>query len=559
MAFPPGRPRPRYLHKWIMASLRKKISVKYGFPLLVLLYLIITLWSYSTVTELHQSDTSVHYHHFHHQHEGGSRNTRRHHDDEHHHQRGQRHQQDNNDILARRREGERLRHHHTDNRYNNDPTLTEKNESLLEMLPRVENATNISVLILISSVVRKKETVCTTIKGVINNYLRNEEDTDGRSSPLLTVSNPHILLHRYGSSPACNVSSTSSLTLEEYPIHQHASNQQQMIDYLHLIDHAIEFTLSRWNNSSKLFTHVMFLDDDVELCAGFSKIIATALQSFPSRHIVGHFGRGGSGLFLPAHELPKLRQKIKMDYSQLKTTPKNVDTSIMEYGLQNLETCVLRPTAIHMRHIGFESSMNRREQWQDVDKCGQPANNVNWKALSESPHPIFFGEHCLNPASCSPYTSSISSSANLIHKYNCSVCKPGYTGQDCGLPLEESQRYKPRKIIAPIVALLDADYYPMKEKNAVVEDSKRHTLVNIYVIGNYKHGTVLGTESNITHSGYWLASNVYASTHDATTAFRNDLKYTARWGQLAWPRELLFVNDLLPPEELWLLKYYERT
>jgi hypothetical protein len=425
------------------------------------------------------------------------------------------------------------------------PTGTKQSNETTLLVPPVDHnggGVMIHVLILISSVARKQETVCTTIRYALENFQGDDP----------SVLSPHILVHRYGDFP-CNNSTDNnnmlmwndktSLILEQYPPHAHPNNQQQIIDYLNLMEHGIQLIAAQrqtQTQSQPLFSHVMFLDDDVELCPGFGDILVKAARmAFPSSSSssfgMGHFGRGGSGMYVPVDTLPKLKTKMMQDRERFRSDPRNVDASMMEWGLQRADnTCVLRPVTIQMRHIGFTSSMNIIKEWKDSDRCGAPADNVNWRALSESASTDFFGEHCLNPA-CSPFTS--------IHLDDCSTttsCKEGYTGQDCGLRASDEAWFTRRKYVAPIVALLEDG-----SEDSVLLDSKRHNLINLYVLGNKQESA-------------WLTHNIYISTNNASMAFQEDLKDTPRWGRLAFPRELITIHSLAPPEDLWSMKYYER-
>jgi hypothetical protein len=279
--------------------------------------------------------------------------------------------------------------------------------------------------------------------------------------------------------------------------------------------------------SESPFSHVMFLDDDVELCPGFESILVKARNTFPSFGM-GHLGRGGSGIIVPAESLPKLRLNMMSNHN----SKKPVDKSMLEWARHLMRVCTIRPVTIQMRHIGLQSAFKKNEKWQDTDRCGAPANNVIWQGMSESASSDFFGEYCLNDPRCSPYSSG--------PKGNCTTCINGYKGKDCGIP-ENLHNYKRRDNIASIVAFLS-----VTGTEEVLADSKKHTLINLYVIGNLKE------------TG-WLAPNVYATIGDAGTAFKEDLKDTARWGHFAFAAETIYVHNLLSPEKLWTMKYYQEV
>jgi hypothetical protein len=354
-----------------------------------------------------------------------------------------------------------------------------------------------------------------TVKNVLQNF-----QTKKRKNA------PHVLVHRYGelSCDEGTLMANPQVTFRQYPRHtRRVSNKQQTEDYLNLMEDASQMLVNEQHNAN--FSHVMFLDDDVELCPGFGSIIEKALTTFPSFGM-GHLGRGGSGIIISAENIAKLRGSIMSDSSS-----KNVDKSMLEWALRRMRVCTLRPVEIQMRHVGLISTFDRAG-WEDTDKCRAPANNVAWQGLSESASADFFGEYCLNPPWCSPHSSVD----------GCINCTKGFSGEDCGIPSDDDDDIMTsthRENVAPIVALLSGD-----SEEAVVADSKKHNLINLYVIGN-----------KIKTS--WLTPNVYTTTREASVSFKEDLKDWARWGTKALPADgTIFVHKLLSPQELWTMKYY---
>jgi hypothetical protein len=362
---------------------------------------------------------------------------------------------------------------------------------------RHENGDSTRVLILISSAPRAPETVCRTIHSVLQNFQAKR-------------ATHNILVHRYGDlSCEKNILASPQVTLRQYPRHVFVSNNEQKRDYLKLMEEGTQMV-------DDSFSHIMFLDDDVELCPGYANIIEKACTAFPTLGL-GHFGRGGSGILVPAENLLKLRDSMKRDRK------KNVDKSMLDWALRKTRICTIRPVAIQMRHIGLNSSLYRGETWEDVDKCGAPANNFAWQSMSESASSDFFSEYCLNNPLCSPFSSQ---------DHDRKTCIDGYSGEDCGIPSDGNTCIRQNKVAAvPMVALLSGD----DPKEDVLADSTRHNLINLYVIGNQEETK-------------WLAPNVHTSTRDASVAFHEDLKDTARWGEMAWSRETIFIQKVLQPQ-----------
>lgn len=370
------------------------------------------------------------------------------------------------------------------------------------------------ILILISSVPRKQEKVCSTVKSILQNFQTTKRENT-----------PHILVHRYGDFP-CEKAllAKREVTFRQYPGHA-TSNKQQRNDYLNLMEDGSQMLVEKHNIS---FSHAMFLDDDVELCPSFGSVLETALATFPSFGM-GHFGRGGSGIIVPAENFLQLRDSLKFES---RNSIQHVDKFMLEWALRHQRVCTIRPLKIQMLHVGLKSSFHR-EGWKDTDRCEAPSNNVAWQGLSESASVDFFGEYCINPPWCSPY-SSID---------NCLNCTDGFSGKDCGIPTNDdgTRNYKRRKNAAAIVALLSG----VSEED-ILDDLKKHKLINLYVIGNQR-------------TKGWITENAYSTTKEALVALKEELKDSARWGAMAFSTDdTIFVDKLVSPQDLWTIKYYLR-
>jgi hypothetical protein len=137
--------------------------------------------------------------------------------------------------------------------------------------------------------------------------------------------------------------------------------------------------------SESPFSHVMFLDDDAELCPGFESVLEKSLDTFPSFGM-RHMGRGGSGIIVPAESLPKPRLKMESDQKDNQESHNHIkpaDTSMLEWARLLMRACTIRPVTIQMGHVGLQASF-KNEKWQDTDQCGAPADNFACQGMSES-------------------------------------------------------------------------------------------------------------------------------------------------------------------------------
>ena len=377
------------------------------------------------------------------------------------------------------------------------------------------------VLILLVSIPRTPETLCPTLQSIRDHFVGPHWEH-------------HVLVHRYGSGPSCNHLVD---TFRRFPPHERVTNNQQTLDYLRLMDDALSFQLDT-------HSHVLFLDDDVTLCPGFSQPLSQLQQIAPNL-VMAHLGRGGSGVFIPASSLLLLRDAIQAQHHSFRNKrPKNVDKMMLEWGLDH--GCTLRPTTIQMRHIGLSSRLHPSTTWEDVDNCGGPTNNRDWQALSETQfHPQWFTENCLYSPhyDCSPYSS--------IPGTNCH-CIPSYTGQDCGIPMVASTAHsliQRNRQASPLVVCLLATspIHDQLLQEQVLADRQAHSLINLYIIGNHSQRG-------------WLTDNVYLSPLlEPCTALTMELQNSSRFGTSAFPKELVLLHQLLTPQELWTLKYYQQV
>lgn len=380
------------------------------------------------------------------------------------------------------------------------------------------------IVILLVSIPRIPETLCSTLQSVRDYFV------DPNWEP------PLVLIHRYGPGQSC----THLVDIfRQFPLHDRVTNNQQTLDYLHLMDDALSF------QQKVQQSYVLFLDDDVTLCPGFPQTVSLLQQVAPN-FTLAHLGRGGSGVLIPTSSLSRLRDSIQAQHHSFRSKrPKNIDKMMLEWGLDH--GCTLRPTTVQMRHIGVSSRLHPGMIWNDIDQCGEPSNNRDWQALSETQfHPRWFTEHCVHSpydhqnTYCSPYSS--------IPGTNCR-CISGYTGQDCGIPMVQSPLHtyirRTRKIV-PLVTCLFATSPINSEwlQEQVLADRKAHSLINLYIIGNHSRRG-------------WLSDNIYTTPLEPYTALTIELQNSSRFGVLAFPKELVILNQLLTPQELWTLKYYQ--
>jgi hypothetical protein len=464
-------------------------------------------------------------------------------------------------------------------------SLTTVAHEQLNVAPPATTATTIRVLILIASVPRTPETICTTLQAIFDNYFGSSGSTSDlknrtTSTVLIIVEPPVVLVHRYGPW-TCNYDDNGttpgaagdhrrgiSVIVRDYPPHERVSNAQQTHDYLELMNDGLQLLQQQQQKESVLFSHVLFLDDDVELCPQFSEVVSlihTVVSSHDYDLTLAHLGRGGSGVLVSSSNLVHLRDSVLDDrrgrrQHSMKDLAKggrpqrnkNIDKSFLEWALQVQRGCTIRPTTIQMRHIGLESRLHPGETWEDVDQCGQASNNRAWQSLSESSlHPALFSEYCVYSANCSPYSSRGVATLQGSNRSDDSVCQclPGFTGSDCGIPNDatSSTQYIRRKLNAPIVVMLSAKSAVEEGmQHRVLADAGAHHLVNLYLIG-------------YSARSQWLADNVYVSTSDAHHMLDVELNNSSRFGEMAFPIELIILDKLLPPQELWTLKYYEEA
>ena len=80
----------------------------------------------------------------------------------------------------------------------------------------------------------------------------------------------------------------------------------------------------------------------------------------------------------------------------------------------------------------------------------------------------------------------------------------------------------------------------------ILDDLKKHKLINLYVIGNQR-------------TKGWITENAYSTTKEALVALKEELKDSARWGAMAFSTDdTIFVDKLVSPQDLWTIKYYLR-
>jgi len=479
------------------------------------------------------------------------------------------------------------------------------------------------LLILINSVQRAPDTICQTLESIRKVLLELPSSSTSSSS----ISPTTILLHRYGSW-TCSFPSSSfnSVTDEErflfyrkdFPPHERRtiSNHQQSLDYYTLIQHGWDLVLGGGRTSGNNgairasdvtnFTHALFLDDDIELCDHdiFSQTLSYLMgiqnqeqqrynnhssydyryhphdsnssrnefrnRLFPPTFTLAHLGRGSSGILIPIQHLPYLVYDAILKRDQKHGRKLNVDKAMLEWALYDQRGCVLRPTTIQMRHVGFYSYLHRggggspqqqpeQQTWKDVDHCGGPMNNRDWQGLSDTRfHPSFFSENCLRSdddedhdynspgiGRCAPYGGRW-----IPGKSSYCQCLDNYTGDDCGLSKDLVDVYVRRHHTPnpPVVMLLREGNDHLSSSSLITQvvfDAQSHSLINLYVIGNSSH-----------HQ-QWLTDCIYTSTmEDPYLAFHIELSNSTRYGRLAFPKELILLDHLLSMEELWLLKYY---
>ena len=159
--------------------------------------------------------------------------------------------------------------------------------------PRSSFQESIRVLILVASIRRIPETICATIQSVFDNFHSPGPVAAGNKSRTATSGNvkvgvgvepPVLLVHRHGPTWNCEEQdlqhgsdrSGVSLILRQYPPHERVSNFQQIDDYLALMNDGVKLLRNNGTEEGKnqsSFSHVLFLDDDVELCPNFSSIL----------------------------------------------------------------------------------------------------------------------------------------------------------------------------------------------------------------------------------------------------------------------------------------------
>jgi len=362
---------------------------------------------------------------------------------------------------------------------------TNFNVNLKDIVSIFDNARDIkpaiSITYVIPSIVRTPETLCTTIESI-----------------LAATKLGKILVHRRGDYK-CAYFNNPRVSIKYFKSHR-TTNDNQKKDYMQLFEDAKTV-------ESK---YVMFLDDDVRFCKGIENTLVMA-QKY--EFVLGHFGRGGSGIIVPTEKVDSLMQFVNMKDD-------NVDVSMLIWALRYRKECSLRPQKIQMEHIGKISSIDRRPrggglniQWHDHDTCGAPANNHDFQAMSETPSEHFWSEYCIH-SHCAPFGSTD----------NCKTCLDGYKGDDCGIP-DDGYEYKRKPNAAPIVLL----------SSSVINSSP---YINLHIIG----------EQLVNKD---VAYNVWHRKESAQDVWSQTSK-------LAFPIETRVINSVLSEPELWILKYYEK-
>lgn len=339
-----------------------------------------------------------------------------------------------------------------------------------------------NLMFAIPSVSRPSETLCKTVGSII-----------------ATTEKYPVLIHRRGALE-CEHFSNPRVIIKHFEPHT-TDNDNQKKDYLALFDDIETF---------KDVSYVMFLDDDVRICDEFS-FTFNQLMEYP--FLLGHFGRGGSGVVLKISDISDLTQFVA-------SRSNNIDQLMLRWALRHRKECSLRPQKIQMEHIGKISSIDKRpkggglhNKWYDNDICGAQANNHDFQAMSETPSEHFWSEYCIHPH-CAPFGSSD----------NCKTCLSGYKGDDCGIP-DDGYEYKRKPNAAPIVLLTDS-----------VMNSSPY--INLHIIG-----------SQLANKD--VAYNVWHRTQSAQDVWSQTSK-------LAFPVETRVIYNILSEPELWILKYYEK-
>tara|TARA_B100000795_G_scaffold183742_1_gene139367 strand:- start:380 stop:8629 length:8250 start_codon:yes stop_codon:yes gene_type:complete len=362
---------------------------------------------------------------------------------------------------------------------------TNFNVNLKDIVSIFDNARDvksaISITYVIPSIVRTPETLCTTIESI-----------------LAATESGEILVHRRGDYK-CAYFDNSRVSIKYFKSHR-TTNDNQKKDYLQLFED-VKTVESKY---------VMFLDDDVRFCKGIEDTLVMA-QKY--EFVLGHFGRGGSGIIVPTNNVDALMQFVN-------TKDDNVDVSMLIWALRYRKECSLRPQKIQMEHIGKISSIDRRPrggslniQWHDHDTCDAPANNHDFQAMSETPSEHFWSEYCIH-SHCAPFGSSD----------NCKTCLDGYKGDDCGIP-NDGYEYKRKPNAAPIVLL----------SNSMINSSP---YINLHIIGE-----------QLTNKD--VAYNVWHRKESAQDVW-------SQMSKLAFPVETRVIGSMLSEPELWILKYYEK-
>ena len=338
-----------------------------------------------------------------------------------------------------------------------------------------------NLMFAIPSVLRPSETLCKTVGSII-----------------ATTEKYPVLIHRRGALE-CEHFSNPRVIIKHFEPHT-TDNDNQKKDYLALFDDIETF---------EDISYVMFLDDDVRICDGFS-LTFKQLMEYP--FLLGHFGRGGSGVVLKISDIPDLTHFVA-------SRPNNIDSLMLRWALRYRKECSLRPQKIQMEHIGKISSIDRRPrggslniQWDDHDTCDAPANNHDFQAMSETPSEHFWSEYCIH-SHCAPFGSSD----------NCKTCLDGYKGDDCGIP-DDGYEYKRKPNAAPIVLL----------SNSMINSSP---YINLHIIG----------EQLVNKD---VAYNVWHRKESAREVW-------SHMSKLSFPVETRVIDSMLSEPELWLLKYYE--
>jgi len=362
---------------------------------------------------------------------------------------------------------------------------TNFNVNLKDIVSIFDNARDIkpaiSITYVIPSIVRTPETLCTTIESI-----------------LAATKLGKILVHRRGDYK-CAYFNNPRVSIKYFKSHR-TTNDNQKKDYMQLFEDAKTV-------ESK---YVMFLDDDVRFCKGIENTLVMA-QKY--EFVLGHFGRGGSGIIVPTEKVDSLMQFVNMKDD-------NVDVSMLIWALRYRKECSLRPQKIQMEHIGKISSIDRRPrggglniQWHDHDTCDAPANNHDFQAMSETPSEHFWSEYCIH-SHCAPFGSTD----------NCKTCLDGYKGDDCGIP-DDGYEYKRKPNAAPIVLL----------SSSVINSSP---YINLHIIG----------EQLVNKD---VAYNVWHRKESARDVW-------SHMSKLSFPIETRVINSVLSEPELWILKYYEK-